>query len=56
MSDFSTTVSQAQVAGLADVARAAVTQWRKRHPDFPAPVGGASDRFLVDDVIGWLDG
>ena len=43
------------MARLADVARATVTQWRKRHADFPAPVGLAHDRFLLGDVIDWLD-
>jgi type I restriction enzyme M protein len=56
VNDFDTTVSQAQVAELTGVTRAAVTQWRKRHADFPAPVGGDSDRFNLDEVIGWLDG
>lgn len=40
---------------LAGVTRAAVTQWRKRHADFPAPVNGHSDRFDLNDIIGWLD-
>jgi type I restriction enzyme M protein len=48
-------VSQARVAELADVARAAITQWRKRHADFPAPFAGTGNRFLLADVIGWLD-
>jgi type I restriction enzyme M protein len=56
VSDLATTVSQAQVARLADVARAAVSQWRKRHADFPLPVGGVGDQFLLGEVIGWLDG
>ena len=56
MSDSATTVSGAQVAGLADVTRAAVSQWRTRHGDFPAPVAGDNDRFDLNDVIGWLDG
>lgn len=56
MSDSARTVSGAQVAGLADVTRAAVSQWRARHGDFPAPVAGDSDRFDLNDVIGWLDG
>jgi type I restriction enzyme M protein len=55
VSDSATTVSQARVARLADVARATVTQWRKRHADFPAPVGGAGNRFLLGEVIDWLD-
>jgi type I restriction enzyme M protein len=56
VSDLASTVSQAQVARLADVARAAVSQWRKRHLDFPVSVGGTGDRFLLGEVIGWLDG
>ena len=55
VSDSGTTVSGAQVAGLAGVTRAAVSQWRTRHADFPAPVAGDSDRFDLDDVISWLD-
>ena len=56
MSDSPTTVSRARVAGLAGVSRAAVSQWRTRHGDFPAPAAGDSDRFDLNDVIGWLDG
>lgn len=56
MSDSATTVSGAQIAGLAGVSRAAVSQWRKRHGDFPAPVAGDIDRFDLNDVIAWLDG
>jgi type I restriction enzyme M protein len=55
VSDSAITVSQARVARLAGVTRAAVTQWRKRHADYPAPVDGDGDRFDLDDVIGWLD-
>ena len=40
---------------IAGVTRGAVTQWRKRHADFPAPVDGDGDRFNLNDVIGWLD-
>jgi type I restriction enzyme M protein len=56
VSDFARTVSQAQVARLAGVAPAAVSQWRQRHADFPAPVGVAGNQFLLSDVIAWLDG
>jgi type I restriction enzyme M protein len=56
VNDSATTVSQTQVAGLAGVTRAAVTQWRKRNADFPLPVDGDSDRLNLNDVIGWLDG
>ncbi|MFD5769872.1 hypothetical protein ACFWIN_29225 [Streptomyces sp. NPDC127049] len=30
----------AEVARIAGVGRAAVVNWRRRHPDFPEPVGG----------------
>lgn len=49
-------VSRARIAELADVTRAAVTQWGKRDIGFPAPIGGDSDRFDLSEVIGWLDG
>lgn len=56
MSDSGTTVSGARVAALAGVTRAAVSQWRTRHGDFPVPVAGDGDRFDLDELIGWLDG
>ncbi|GII22718.1 N-6 DNA methylase [Planosporangium mesophilum] len=50
------TVTAADIARLAGVGRAAVSNWRKRHADFPAPVGGtaASPEFALGDVEGWL--
>ncbi|WP_346533858.1 N-6 DNA methylase [Micromonospora sp. DPT] len=54
MSDSTATVSQARLAQLAEVARAAVTQWRTRHADFPAPVDAGGGLRLAD-VIAWLD-
>jgi SAM-dependent methyltransferase len=51
-----TTVSAADIARLADVGRTAVSNWRRRHPDFPQPVGGtaASPLFALADVETWL--
>lgn len=54
VSDSTATVSRARLAQLAGVARAAVTQWRTRHADFPEPVAGGGDLRLAD-VIAWLD-
>ncbi len=52
MSDEATMTS-AEIARLANVGRAAVSNWRKRHPDFPEPVGGSS-AFRRDEVEQWL--
>lgn len=50
------TVSAADIARLAGVGRAAVSNWRRRHPDFPQPVGGTptSPVFGLADVEAWL--
>jgi hypothetical protein len=50
------TITAAEIARLAGVGRAAVSNWRKRHADFPAPVGGtsASPEFALIDVERWL--
>lgn len=50
------TVTAAEIARLAGVGRAAVSNWRKRHPDFPAPVGGtaSSPEFDLAEVERWL--
>ncbi|GGM27710.1 MULTISPECIES: N-6 DNA methylase [Micromonospora] len=50
------TITAAEIARLAGVGRAAVSNWRKRHPDFPAPVGGtvASPEFDLVEVEQWL--
>ncbi|MDV6267754.1 N-6 DNA methylase [Rhodococcus globerulus] len=50
-------VRAADIAAIANVSRAAVTQWRKRHKDFPAPKEAAdSDSPLFDraEVEQWL--
>jgi type I restriction-modification system DNA methylase subunit len=50
------TVTAAEIARLAGVGRAAVSNWRKRYADFPAPVGGttASPEFDLHQVEQWL--
>ncbi len=50
------TVSAADIARLAGVGRAAVSNWRRRHPDFPPPIGGTptSPLFALADVETWL--
>ncbi|WP_206664170.1 N-6 DNA methylase [Thermomonospora catenispora] len=50
------TVTAADIARLAGVGRAAVSNWRRRHPDFPRPVGGTatSPQFALHEVEAWL--
>ncbi|MEU0078799.1 N-6 DNA methylase [Micromonospora tulbaghiae] len=50
------TVAAGDIARLAGVGRAAVSNWRRRFPDFPQPVGGssASPLFALQDIEGWL--
>jgi type I restriction enzyme M protein len=52
--DGPTLVSRAQLARYAEVSRAAVTNWRKRGPDFPEPADTERELFDLDQVIGWL--
>ncbi|MET9856310.1 N-6 DNA methylase [Streptomyces sp. NPDC006450] len=49
-------VTAADIARLAGVGRAAVSNWRRRHTDFPRPVGGTetSPSFALAEVTGWL--
>ncbi|MEU6660717.1 N-6 DNA methylase [Streptomyces sp. NPDC046821] len=56
MQDHATEVTAAGIARLAGVGRAAVSNWRRRHPDFPKPVGGTetSPSFALADVENWL--
>ncbi|MEV7271415.1 class I SAM-dependent DNA methyltransferase [Streptomyces bacillaris] len=51
-------VTAAQIARLAGVTRAAVANWRRRHDDFPPPVGGtaAGPLFSLPEVEKWLTG
>ncbi|SDT42486.1 N-6 DNA Methylase [Streptomyces sp. TLI_053] len=50
-------VTLAEIARIAGVGRAAVSNWRRRYPNFPSPVGGsdASPQFLLAEVERWLD-
>ncbi|MFJ1825446.1 SAM-dependent methyltransferase, partial [Streptomyces sp. NPDC088178] len=52
----STEVTAAGIARLAGVGRAAVSNWRRRHADFPKPVGGTetSPSFALREVEQWL--
>ncbi|MFD0785045.1 N-6 DNA methylase, partial [Micromonospora azadirachtae] len=52
------TITAAEIARLAGVGRAAVSNWRKRYADFPVPVGGtsASPEFDLTQVEKWLRG
>ncbi|WP_405985936.1 N-6 DNA methylase [Streptomyces sp. NBC_00872] len=49
-------VTAAGIARLAGVGRAAVSNWRRRHADFPQPVGGTetSPSFALSQVERWL--
>jgi type I restriction enzyme M protein len=49
-------MTAAAIARLANVGRAAVSNWRRRYPDFPKPVGGspASPTFDRAEVEAWL--
>ncbi|MFE2012834.1 N-6 DNA methylase [Streptomyces sp. NPDC059491] len=49
-------MTAAGIARLAGVGRAAVSNWRRRHADFPKPVGGTetSPSFALADVEQWL--
>ncbi|MFB4288366.1 N-6 DNA methylase [Nonomuraea sp. ATR24] len=49
-------VTAADIARLGDVGRAAVSNWRRRHDDFPQPVGGttASPTFSLKEIKDWL--
>ncbi|MEQ4303881.1 N-6 DNA methylase [Plantactinospora sp. B6F1] len=50
------TVAAHDIARLANVGRAAVSNWRRRFPDFPEPVGGssASPLYSLAEVESWL--
>ncbi|MFI9627145.1 N-6 DNA methylase [Streptomyces sp. NPDC052042] len=56
MPENSTEVTAAGIARLAGVGRAAVSNWRRRHADFPKPVGGTetSPSFSLTEVERWL--
>ncbi|MFF9062033.1 N-6 DNA methylase [Streptomyces sp. NPDC014882] len=50
-------VTGAEIARLAGVTRAAVSNWRRRYDDFPAPAGGAANSplYALTEVQEWLD-
>lgn len=56
MPEHAAEVTAAGIARLAGVGRAAVSNWRRRHADFPRPVGGTetSPSFALADVEQWL--
>ncbi|GHA09246.1 N-6 DNA methylase [Streptomyces echinoruber] len=62
MSDFGTVlVSRSDIARLAGVQRPAITNWERRHGDFPAPAAGdpaagEPEKFRADEVLAWLSG
>jgi SAM-dependent methyltransferase len=49
-------VTSADIARIAGVGANAVSNWRKRHEDFPKPIGGTdrSPRFALAEVQAWL--
>ncbi|MFD7298900.1 N-6 DNA methylase [Streptomyces sp. NPDC059897] len=51
-------VTAAEISRLAGVTRATVSNWRRRHADFPTPAGGTDSSPLYDlgEVRGWLAG
>lgn len=50
-------ITAADIARLAGVTRAAVSNWRRRHDDFPSPSGGTSSSplFPLAEIRTWLD-
>ncbi|WP_406423289.1 N-6 DNA methylase [Streptomyces sp. NBC_00873] len=50
-------VTAAEISRIAGVTRATVSNWRRRHDDFPAPSGGTDTSPLYDleAVRGWLE-
>lgn len=50
-------VTGSEIARLAGVTRAAVSNWRRRYDDFPTPAGGSvnSPLFALADVQTWLN-
>lgn len=56
MPDDAPLVTAAEISRLAGVTRATVSNWRRRHPDFPDPAGGSESRPLFDllGVQAWL--
>jgi predicted RNA methylase/transposase-like protein len=57
MASQSKQLTAAEISRLAGVTRATVSNWRRRHPDFPQPSGGteASPSYDRQQVEAWLD-
>ncbi|GAA2160238.1 N-6 DNA methylase [Actinomadura napierensis] len=57
MASQSDHLTAAEISRLAGVTRATVSNWRRRHPDFPQPSGGteASPSYDRRQVEAWLD-
>ena len=55
--EVSALLSPAEIARMAGVTRAAVSNWRRRYPDFPEPASGTatSPLFGLAEVRRWLD-
>lgn len=55
--DDGSLVAPSDIAEMAGVSRAAVSNWRKRNDDFPDPVGGtpAKPLFARAEVVAWLN-
>lgn len=51
-----TEVTPVEIARIAGVGRAAVSNWRRRYDDFPSPIDGTatSPRFALAEVEAWL--
>lgn len=56
MPEHASEVTAAEIARLAGVGRAAVSNWRRRHDDFPRPVGGSdtSPTYELAAIEKWL--
>lgn len=56
MPESANEVTAAEISRLAGVTRATVSNWRRRHQDFPAPTGGTdtSPTYELDAVRAWL--
>ena len=52
-----THVTVGEIAEIADVTPGAVSNWRRRHADFPSPAEEtpSGDRFDLADVVSWLE-
>ncbi|RKS79490.1 N-6 DNA methylase [Actinomadura pelletieri DSM 43383] len=57
MASQSEQLTAAEISRLAGVTRATVSNWRRRHPDFPQPSGGteASPSYDRRQIEAWLD-